>query len=293
MTTPGLGVLVVLHGLEPMASPAVSTVTALLAPEDLVPVFVQDNTEGREGAADVPSGVTAYLARPDNPGLATAYADAARRLTDRGAEWLLVLDQDTVVTRPYLDEVLDITSGRRPVPPDIAVLLPRLLDGRHVLSPHRRVRLRTRAVEDPVPGPATGWVSHLNSGSVLRLSSLEAAGGIPDDFPLDGLDHAIAARLRRAGGRSWLLSSTLEHDLSLLDRSTLSRERLASILEAEERMHTEFGSTGDLAWLAIRRWLAVVLAGTRIRPTPSLALEVRCAVSATAQAARAARRGGP
>lgn len=293
MRTPGLGVLVVLHGPEAAASPAVSTVTDLLRPSEAAAVVVQDNTEGRVRPAAVPAGVTAYVARPDNPGLATAYEDAARLLSAQGVEWMLVLDQDTVVTRPYLDEVLDVTTGRRPVPPDISHLLPRLLDRGRVLSPHRRVRLRTRAVRAPVPGPATEWVSHLNSGSVLRLSSLAAAGGIPVGYPLDGLDHALAARLRLAGGRPWLLSSALEHRLSLLDRSTLTRGRLRTILDAEERIHAEFGSGGDRVWLAARRWLAVVLAATRVRSTPSLAVELRAARSATALAVRAARRGGP
>lgn len=291
MTPSGPGVLVVLHGTEPTASPALSSLLSVLRPGEVAALVVQDNTEGCTSPPPVPDAVTAYVPRPDNPGLAVAYAETARRLRSDGVAWMVLLDQDTVVDRAYLDEVLEITSGRRPVPPDVGVLLPRLLDRGRVLSPHRRVRLRTRAVEDPRPGPATGWVSHLNSGSVLRLEALEAAGGVPEGYPLDGLDHAIAATLRRAGLRSWLMRSTLEHRLSLLDRPTLSADRLAAVLAAEGRYAAQLGSRGDRAWLAVRRWLGLVLVVARVRSTPSTALELRAAREATALALARSPRG--
>lgn len=282
-----------LHGPEPTASPALSSLLSVLRPGEVGALVVQDNTEGRTDPVALPDGVSAYVRRPDNPGLATAYRDTAERLRAEGVAWMVVLDQDTVVDRAYVEEVLAVVDGRQQVPADVAVLLPRLTDRGRVLSPHRRVRLRTRAVDDPRPGPATGWVSHLNSGSVLRLEALEAAGGIPEGYPLDGLDHAIAASLRRAGLRAWLLGATLEHRLSLLERATLPPGRLAAILAAEERLADRLGTPGDRAWLAARRWVGVALVAVRMRTTPSAALELRAARRATALALGRHRRPQP
>ncbi len=130
---------------------------------------------------------------------------------------MVLLDQDTVVTREYLDEVVAVASGEEAVPPSVAVLVPRLVDAGRLLSPHGRVRLRPRRLSNG-PGVVLGFSTHLNSGSVLRLSAVRRVGGFPDGYPLDYLDHAVASRLREAGGLTWLLRSTLEHRLSLLDR---------------------------------------------------------------------------
>ena len=82
----------------------------------------------------------------------------------------------------------------------------------------------------------------INSGAVLRLSAVRAADGFPADYPLDYLDHAMAARLLNGGSRVLLLRSVLRHHLSLLDRGTLGVARLDSVLRAEERFYLEHGA---------------------------------------------------
>lgn len=276
----GLGALVVLHGVPVEHSAALTGLLASSSDAAGLVVLVQDNTPGAPAATPLPVGVDELTVRPDNPGLADAYRWAAARLRARGVEWMLVLDQDTTVTSSYLAEVAEVVTGRRPVPEDVAVLLPRLVDRGRVLSPHRRVRIRTRPVPDSRPGPASGWVTHLNSGSVLRLSALEEAGGVPLDFPLDGLDHAIAHRLRSAGFRSWLLASSLEHRLSLLDPEGPGAVRLAAVLDAEHRLHATLGGRSDRGWLAVRRLLGLPRAVVRRRGTDELMVELRAAARA-------------
>lgn len=280
MTCPGLGVVVVLHGVDPSDSVALTSLSTHLRDDDPVSVVVQDNSERPEGDATTIPHVEAVFARPDNPGLADAYRTAAQHFSSRGTAWMVLLDQDSQVTREYLDEVLAVTRGVVDVPPSVSVLVPRLVDSGRQLSPHGRVRLRARPLATTA-GLVAGFSTHLNSGSVVRLAAVRRAGGFPEQYPLDYLDHALSSRLREGGGRAWLLRSTLEHRLSLLDRRTLSATRLASILDAEQRYHVEFGSRGDLGWLAARSWAGAVLSTTRLRPSPDPALERRAAVRAT------------
>ena len=291
MTWPGLGIVVVLHGMAAAESAALGSLSTHLREHDRVSVVVQDNSEVPSPDGAMPSVVEVVVSRPDNPGLGEAYRAAAHLFSARGVEWMVVLDQDTVVTREYLDEVVAVASGEAAVPPAVAVLVPRLLDAGRQVSPHGRVRLRPRRVSS-APGVVRGFSTHLNSGSVLRLAAVRRVGGLPDGYPLDYLDHALASRLRAAGGLTWLLRSTLDHRLSLLDRRTLSAGRLASILDAEHRYHVEFGSRADVAWLAARTWAGAALSTARLRPSPDAGIERRAALRATRAALARPDRAG-
>jgi GT2 family glycosyltransferase len=275
-----LGIVVVTYGSTPADAPAVRTLATSLRTEHEVYVVAQDNSEAPDAEREVPDVVDVLINRPDNPGLADAYATAASLLSARGIEWMMLLDQDTVVTRAYLDDVYRITTGRHTIPRDVAVLVPHLHDRQKELSPHRRVRLRTRSLSMR-EGVAAEWSTHLNSGSVVRISAVRRAGGFPARYPLDYLDHALAAALRQSGGQIWVLRSALDHRLSLLDRHSLSRRRLVSVLDAEFAYHVEFGSPSDVAWLALRLWLGALLSATRLRPSPDVRAELAAASRAT------------
>lgn len=277
MSPPALGVVVVLHRTDPTSSMALCTLDEHLRAHDEVHVIVHDNTENRAAPAVVPEVVDQYVTRPDNPGLAVAYTAAAEASAMCGAEWLMLLDQDTVVTRDHLEAVLAVVTGHVAVPDDVGVLVPTLRHEGRVISPHGRVRLATRPLAQRRPGRVEEWCTHLSSGSVLRLTAVHEIGGFPADYPLDYLDHVVAARLRSGGWRTWLLGSTLDHRLSLLEREQLTRPRLRSVLEAEERYHQAYGTRTDLAWLATRRWLGAGLSVAHLRRTPSAADEVAAA----------------
>ncbi len=281
MRVPRLGIVVVLYRLHPADSTALTTLAASLPAVAEPPfVMVHDNTEGTGAADEVPDFVDRLSHDPRNPGLAVAYQRAADEAAAAGCAWLLLLDQDTHVTPELLGEV-DALVAEGGVPDGVDVLVPRVVDGVRVLSPHRPVRLRTRPVRTRAPGVVQEPCTWINSGAVLRLSAVRAAGGFPADYPLDYLDHAMAARLRSGGSRVMLLRSVLRHHLSLLDRGTLGVARLDSVLRAEEHFHLEHGSRRDLGWLVVRRVAGAVLAATHVRPSPSVAAEVAAARRAT------------
>ena len=278
MTGHRLGVVVVLHRVRPADSVALTTLESVLGTSGQRPlVLVHDNSDVRTGDGQAPRVVTTLRHDPSNPGLAAAYEWAAAEAEAAGCSWLLLLDQDTRLTPDFLDEVGRLVENDAALPQDVDVLLPTVVHDGRVLSPHRRVRLRTRPVTTRAPGVIRERCSWVNSGTVLRLSALKAVGGFPQDYPLDHLDHALAHRLQAHGSRALLLAATLEHRLSLLDRSSLGADRLAGVLEAEERFYGEHGSPGALTWLAARRCAGATLSALRLRPSPDVALEVAAA----------------
>ncbi len=213
-------------------------------------LFIEDNSA--QALRLPPKLAAAYSWDGSNPGLAARYEDAAVRAEAAGCDWLMLLDQDTAVTADYICEVRR-TLADEILPEGVDALVPTVRDGKRVLSPHRRVRLRTRPVPGPLPGVVEEPCSWINSGTVLRLSAVRAIGGFPTDYPLDYLDHVVATRLQQHGSRVWALASVLEHHLSVLGDQQIPKDRMTSVLDAEARFYREYGTIEDAAWLALRR----------------------------------------
>jgi GT2 family glycosyltransferase len=157
-----------------------------------------------------------YVQDLNNVGLARRYNRALALAKEAGIEWLLLLDQDTQLTRDYLEEVLHLTSAPDR-DPRIVAFAPRLLQQQELLSPRMPPAVSLRSPENirkEEYGPIERRVQVFNSGAVLSVAALEAIGGFPEEFWLDGLDHVVFHKLQKRGGKVFLMHSQLQHDLS-------------------------------------------------------------------------------
>jgi GT2 family glycosyltransferase len=196
-----------------------------------------------------PAGYTGpYIPNPANPGLAACYNLALQSAQRQAIPWLLLLDQDTTLSRDYLAEVsaqIESLAHQQ----EVVALVPRLTDRGVVCSPiHPPTFGPARPIGNGASGVSPDRLHVFNSGAVLRVCAVAAIGGFPEDFPLDYLDHATFAALQDRGGRLYILNATLQHELSSNQegRTDLAfTQRQASILDAEYRFYHRFGSTGD------------------------------------------------
>lgn len=222
-----------------------------------------------------------YVPCPSNPGLAGPYNHALAQAEARGIRWLMLLDQDTHVTCEYLQEVLDSTAAA-PAGGGVA-LVPRLLSGTALLSPHARAYRPTQPPLDPdICGISSRRLHYFNSGAVLSVAALRAIGGFPPAFWLDYLDHAVFFQLQQRGGCVQILHSALQHELASnsyagpVTPARLQRER--NIREAAMRYYRLYEPGHRLLqhriallrqaahfWRAGRRALAHELASTALR----------------------------
>lgn len=222
-----------------------------------------------------------YVPCPSNPGLAGPYNYALAQAEARGICWLMLLDQDTHVTREYLQEVLDSTAGAPTG--GVVALVPRLMAGAALLSPHARSYRPTQPpVDTNICGIADRRLHYFNSGAVISVAALRAIGGFPPAFWLDYLDHAVFFQLQQQGGRVKILHSALQHDLASssyagpVTPARLQRER--NIREAAMHYYRLYEPGHRLLqhriallrqaahfWLAGKRTLAHELASTAIR----------------------------
>ena len=255
---PTLVAVIVLYRTTPAESSAFVTLSSLLAQGIVSPgqisCVVYDNGPTLQ-EVPVQSFPVIYHHDRTNPGLAAAYNFALQIALQQGAAWLLVLDQDTQLTETYLSELVRQEKAHRQNLKLVA-LVPKLLQGDLMLSPHwpprhpGAVSLRERR------GPMEPSLQVFNSGALLRVSALEAIGGFPPQFPLDYLDHAVFNLLQKTG-RVFLLQAELQHNLASLQldliRDFSRLPRLQSILRAESRFYRTFGTVRDRCVYALRR----------------------------------------
>ena len=219
----------------------------------MIELMVCDNTPFEQV---VPVSFTGLFYRDiANPGLAHWYNLALRTAAGSGIPWILLLDQDTEATAQYIAEVVAQTEAIEENA-EIAAMAPKLVQKGAVCSP-----LMPPTYCHPLPfdksfsGVASSKLHVFNSGSVLRVSALQNAGGFPEDFPLDYLDHATFTALQSHGGKIFVLRSILEHELSSsevrrTDPAIVERHRSALI--AERRFYKLNGSLQDRIYRRIR-----------------------------------------
>lgn len=185
-----------------------------------------------------------YRHNPANPGLAEAYNTALNTATLRGRKWLLLLDQDTRIPAPFLRNLLEKLHTAAP---PVCAIVPRLRHGHVEVSPVIRGLFRETLVDSNFEGIHQEDLMVLNSGACLRVSALLAIGGFPLDYPLDYLDHILFFRLQKSGGKLYVLSAVLQHQLSLMElRSEMSLARYERMLSAEKRfMYESRGRHGE------------------------------------------------
>jgi GT2 family glycosyltransferase len=240
--------VVVLYQMLPEQSPsfcalqeAVLTRPSLRARLDLL---IVDNSPQSHA---LPVGAFGrYLHDGANPGLARRYNDALDQATAAKATWLLLLDQDTTLTVGYFDQ-LELLTAALADDPHIVGILPRLIAGDRLLSPHiPAFRSSAYRLHLGVRGLLGGLIRAFNSGAILRISALQSIGGFPEQYWLDYLDHATFHQLQALGGEFFIMDVSLEHEMSIhragkhADPANAGRHR--NQLAAQMRFYQEHGT---------------------------------------------------
>ena len=187
-------------------------------------------------AQQLPSGCPiTYLHRPENPGLASAYNTALQMMGE--ATWLIILDHDTTITETYLQEINQKISQ---VPTDCVALAARVYENQRQISPIAADQYINRYFKALSTGIYSQKVMAINSGTVVKKSFLEKLGGFNLQFPLDFLDHWLFFEIYQHQKKVCVLSSQLQHELSVLHYDQMKVQRYQSILQAEKLYYQEY-----------------------------------------------------
>ncbi len=228
-----LAAVLVLYKQTPEESIALQTLSAgMRGREDLLQLIVYDNSPHSQANLMPPGMKARYFHDPLNGRLFAAYTYALRCAKDESIPWLMLLDQDTRITREYLDEALRLVSERHLA---VCAFTPRLIVNGEERSPHP---LQPGGV--PLSGRSDLRLAAWNSGAILRTGRLLGIGGFPPEFPLDNLDYAVFLMLQQGNERIFVMESRLDHQLSVADVRTLSATRLRGKLESDILLQRRF-----------------------------------------------------
>ncbi|WP_186455925.1 glycosyltransferase family protein [Nitrospirillum pindoramense] len=250
-------------------------VAATAGVADSVHLFQQER--GRDAAADVrvdravaASGAS-LTTDSANIGLAAAQNRLLAQALAAGADWLLLLDQDSVA-RPGLRAAF--AAALAAAPPDTGLLAarnvePGVPDTPWVTSADGRrwtvvPRLEGPLLPDLLLAPA--------SGSLVSAAAIRTCGPLRDDFFIDWVDVEYAVRLRRAGFRLVAVRDALvDHRLGAVTQVPVGGRSLAVTHHGARR---RWFQARNAVWTwrlhgravpALRGWTLRILASTAVK----------------------------
>jgi rhamnosyltransferase len=143
-----------------------------------------------------------------NVGVAKAFNLGVSKACELGAEWLFILDQDSICGKNCLGRLLQ-TARRLASSGKVGAVCatPRSLLFQDVVHfPYRWDGRTFKPVCDDLTGdsePVVSIDSSISSGTLYRLEALSSVGGFREDYFIDFVDHECHMRLRRKGWTLW------------------------------------------------------------------------------------------
>lgn len=157
--------------------------------ENLAAAQAQGNTlilvdNGSNNLSDIRTlAVDAILIEnTNNLGIATALNQLCNKAQELGCDWIVTLDQDSVMQPGTLNEFALYTDLS-----DVAIICPRIED-------------RSLGRQHTQSTSGITYVTHaITAGNMVRLKAWEAVGGFTDELFIDGVDFDFCLSLQEAG----------------------------------------------------------------------------------------------
>jgi GT2 family glycosyltransferase len=165
--------------------------------------------------ADAQPARVQLIANDDNRGLAAAQNQGIEAAFRRGADWVLLLDDDSV-PRPgmlaaFADALAAARDPQRVALLAAAILQPEAAGQTRYWTMRGKWRVARRRLGSAVEEDA---IFAIASGSLVRNEAIKSLGGLREDFFIDYVDVEFGLRLKRAGWRILVVPrAMLEHRL--------------------------------------------------------------------------------
>ena len=168
----------------------------------------------------------------ENKKLEGAYNFALERAIKNGKDWILLLDQDTLIPENYFREVEKLFSSN--YSPDLVAIVPKLVSEGNIISPVHVSNLMRFEHEINFNGYTNKRINALNSLSLLKVEFIKSIGGFSKDFPFDLHDHWCYNQIHKHKKLVYVLDITTEHESSFI-----KFEENVSIARYKEFLSTE------------------------------------------------------
>ncbi|MDO9153555.1 MAG: glycosyltransferase [Paludibacter sp.] len=170
----------------------------------------------------------------ENKKLEGAYNFALDRAIKNGKNWILLLDQDTVIPGNYFEELQKLFSSNYSL--DLVAIVPKLVSENKVISPVRVTSFMRFEKELHVSGYTNERINALNSLSLFKVQFIESIGGFSKDFPFDMHDHWCYNQVYKHQKKVYVLDVTTIHESSFVNfEENISLQRYKEFLTNENR----------------------------------------------------------
>ena len=179
----------------------------------------------------------------ENVKLTGAYNFALERAVLNGKNWILLLDQDTIIPDNYFEELQKLFIGNYPT--DLVAIVPVLESEGRILSPKKitsNMRLESDLNET---GYTTKRINAVNSMSLLSVSFIESIGGFSKAYSFDFLDQWYYNQIYEHHKLVYILPLATKHDSSFVNlEKNGSLNRYKEFLAVENKfIHNDLGWT--------------------------------------------------
>jgi GT2 family glycosyltransferase len=181
----------------------------------------------------------AYVSDSTNKGLAAAYNYALSQAKLSGVQWLLLLDQDSILPSNFLvnlqnEIALCHDNGK------IAAIVPLVFSDLRQVSPMRPMLGFDRPYRS-TRSTSSVWLTAINSAAAIRVSFVKSIGGFSEEFWLDYLDHWLFRRIYDTTHSVYVSDMKIGHNLSVANfNQGLETSRYRNILKAEAAFTNEY-----------------------------------------------------
>ena len=160
-------------------------------------LYIIDNTPNKDHKNNLPKNEKIEYYSFNNIGVAKALNLAAEKAIHDKYNWLLTMDQDTVISDEIIKEIKKIAEYKN-------------TDSIGIITPWHNTKLRIEKPKEKIDYPQ----DVMTSGNLLNLKIWQKLGGFVEDFFIDGIDIEYGLRLKENGCRIMRLNYlVIEHDL--------------------------------------------------------------------------------
>ncbi|WP_421000465.1 glycosyltransferase [Carnobacterium maltaromaticum] len=200
-----------------------------------ITLLVFDNSVNLVNKVDKKDIDYIYIKNEGNIGLAKSYNQATKYANLMKSEWMLLLDQDTELSKEYFETIFNIKK----IPSTVVSCIPQIISNNKIISPILSVGLPKLQNELMEPGTYQDLMA-INSASLLKISFLNEIDGFNEEFSLDYLDHWLYLEINKRKKSIQVLDVVIKHELSVMDYNSISVERYQSILNSESNFYTNY-----------------------------------------------------
>lgn len=170
----------------------------------------------------------------ENKKLEGAYNFALARATKNGKNWVLLLDQDTVVPDNYFNVLEQLFSTTFPA--DLVAVVPTLVSNNKIISPVKVSSLMRFESELNITGYTNERINALNSLSLFNVPFINSIGGFSKEYPFDMHDHWCYNQVYKHQKLVYVLDLVGEHNSSFVDfEQNVSVSRYKEFLDIQRK----------------------------------------------------------